>query len=231
VEVCPDVSLVCFRFKKPGHRKSECSVSLRCTFCSKAGHTESRCFQKNGNGRAADTRAESAFVEYEFGFSCESGQGILSSNQYVLDSGCTSHMINDRGLFVDFVPATGKQCRNANASVSEVVGTGSVRVYLVDSEGCSRSVLLKDCLYLPCHVRNLLSISALETNGVTVSFGKPYRLRCNDGTQFPFTRHGNLYVVEGHVSAEANVSVVQDAATVLWHRRMGHNHYGDVQKL
>ena len=38
----------CFRGGKPGHRKNQCQVVLKCSFCSKSVHDESHCFQKHG---------------------------------------------------------------------------------------------------------------------------------------------------------------------------------------
>ena len=67
--------------------------------------------------------------------------------------------------------------------------------------------------------RNLLSISALEKRGVSVCFSKPY-LVSTSTTSFPFSKVGNLYIIESIPVSESHVAI-DDKLNM--HRRMGHN--------
>jgi hypothetical protein len=97
-------------------------------------------------------------------YTSEFGSESIDS-QFIIDSGCTSHMIKDRSLFDDYIPVNGRSCTNANQSVSEVVGTGSVRLRVTGSTGSERTILFTKCLNLPSYARNLISVSALENKG------------------------------------------------------------------
>ena len=151
--------------------------------------------------------------------------------QFVIDSGCTSHMVMDKTLFVEFNPVVGHGCSNANQTVSVVEGTGTIRIAVRDSAGCAKVVLLSNCLYLPTYARNLLSVSALENKGVSVQFSEPYCILCPDGVKFPFYRQGDLYVLEGLPCGESLSSVKSKGNSELWHGRMGHNNYQDLCAL
>ena len=127
--------------------KHDCRVVLKCNFCGKAGHEESRCYQKNvsgvhgGSAQGQHSGNLSTWVVYDYSFVSTQGQEPETS-QFVIDSGCTSHMIMDRSLFIDLTPVTGHGCNNANQSVSKVVAVGSVRMAVKDGVGQVRVVVL-----------------------------------------------------------------------------------------
>jgi histone deacetylase 1/2 len=115
---------------------------------------------------------------------------------------------------------------NANGSVSNVEGTGTVALYLTDSRGHKRKVTFSNCLYLPDRPVNLISISKLERAGASVKFGARNFIQ-DRGTQFPFQREGDLYVLR---ASPAEVNFYCESAS-NWHERMGHNNLSDLTRL
>ena len=202
----------CHKCKKPGHKAMDCRVKV-CNFCGICGHTEESCFKKNGRP------TENSNFTVEFQFCCDEDNQSTRDSQFVVDSGCTAHMIRDRSLFSSLELVCDRQCLSANSSSAKVEGTGSVNVFFADSEGKSRSIALKNCLYIPSHSRNLISVSALETRGVKTVFSKPYHFLTSNNTMFPFNRSGNLYLIDS-VRDESYSAVNQSNQ----HLRMGHNH-------
>ena len=62
--------------------------------------------------------------------------------------------------------------------------------------GLSHVLNLSDCLYVPDHSRNLLSVSALGQKGAKVVFDDTCELRCSDKVSFPFVQRNGLYVTK-----------------------------------
>ena len=52
--------------------------------------------------------------------------------------------------------------------------------------------------------RNLLSVSTLVARGAKVCFHEPLNVLCPDGTNFPFLRHGGLFLFDGFQVSEAH---------------------------
>ena len=69
------------------------------------------------------------------------------------------------------------------------------KISLEDKHVVSHVWSLSNCLYVPEHSRNLLSVSALTQNGAKVVFDDLCELRCSDKVSFPFERKTGLYVI------------------------------------
>ena len=212
----------CFKCNKSGHKASSCRVAVKCSYCGKPGRSESRCFKKERESKA---KVSSNFAE-EFCF-VVSFEGF-SNSEFVLDSGSTSHMIKDRSLFTSFQVCKDK-CLSANSSSSPIEGKGTVEFFLKNSSGSLCKIKLSDCLFVPGHSRNLLSVGSFLDKGVRCSFEK-CELTCPNGVKFPFSRQKGLFVIDQYIaksfSCEQNSSKLK-----LWHERLGHFNSQRVVKL
>ena len=140
-------------------------------------------------------------------------------------------MFCDKDLFVESHDVSSKICLNASNSVSPVRGQGVAKIFLLDKRGVSHVLNLSDCLYVPDHSRNLLSVSALGQKGVKVVFDDTCELRCSDKLSFPFVHWNGLYVTKTFSVCSSNFSSTCKVDLDLWHCRLGHNNTNDVQKL
>lgn len=224
----------CFSCGKLGHKSNSCR-SKKCDFCGKPGHTSEKCWKRTGNNGNKET---SNFAK-EFSFmTSEKCFNIVASQEFVLDSGCTSHMFKDRSLFVDFVKSVStSSCVNANNSHSAIEGKGTVKIRLKDSTGAIQVVCLKDCLFVPSHSRNLLSVSSFTSRGAKIFFHGSCNIVCKDGTKFPFWLQNGLFLIEGFAIQEA-LSVTPSGGSRqcspmsdsnLWHKRLGHKGFSDFE--
>ena len=149
----------------------------------------------------------------------------------VLDSGCTSYIFCDKGFFVELHDVSSKFCVNANNSVSPVKDQGVAKISLLDKRDVSHVLNLDDCLYVPNHWRNLLSVSALGQKGAKVVFDDTCELRCSDKLSFLFVQRNGLYVTKAFSVCSSNFSSTCKVDLDLWHCRLGHSNKRDVQKL
>ena len=105
-----------------------------------------------------------------------------------------------------------------------IKGSGEAS-YKIDSE---KSLKMKDVLYVPGLKKNLLSISALDSKGMRVSFVDVQVLMCPIGKTIEDAivigeEDGDLYKLKGR-SEQALVHESIEPRE-LWHRRVAHVHY------
>ena len=189
---------------KSGHKQATCRVS-QCNFCRRFGHEENKCFKKNPllNPKSSAETGESNLAE-DLVFFCDGSETALTSQKcevkehtLVIDSGASSHMFFGRSLFFDFSEETKRKVKNANGTFSQIQGVGKVSLLLLDKEGIERCVTFSDCLFLPDHSHNLISLSKLRQNGAQVNFGQSLSICVNGRATIPFEEHANLYILKG----------------------------------
>ena len=100
-------------------------------------------------------------------------------------------------IFFELHDISSKICVNANNSVSPVKRQGVAKIFLLDKRGVSHVLNLSDCLYVPDHSRNFLSVGALGQKGAKVVFDDTCELLCSDKVPFPFVQKNGSYVTRG----------------------------------
>ena len=82
-----------------------------------------------------------------------------NTTDLLLDTGATSHIINDQSKFVDFhkdFDPRGHVTELADGSKANVVlGKGNANVLLYDVNGHPQDVILNDALFVPSHDQNI----------------------------------------------------------------------------
>ena len=93
---------------------------------------------------------------------------MVSRFNALLDSGCTHHIVRDRGLFRSYTPKA-ISVGTANCGSLEALGTGDVEFRYPYRD---RHVIftLRGCLYAPSAPINLLSVGALVERGMSCLF-------------------------------------------------------------
>jgi len=140
---------------------------------------------------------------------------------WVLDSGCTQHMIGDSKIFssLDDNVVGYSDIIFGDNSRGKVKGVGTISI---SSDQSLSKVLLVDSLKF-----NLLSVTQLCDFGYKCSFTKnDVVVTSLEGNDHIFTgfRHEDVYLVD-FATRELNLSTClfsQSSLGWLWHRRVGH---------
>ena len=154
-----------------------------------------------------------------------------SSEFFIVDSGCTDHMLNDKKYFIEYNVATGTT-KNANGSSSEIAGKGRAAVTVVNNRGEPRSLVLEDALHVPDYGYNLLSVTSATDKGHDVLLSSQQgSFRLTSGDLIPLVKDKNLYLLECRKEPENPVcnASVKGLDGSLWHRRLGHLNMQDVR--
>lgn len=142
-----------------------------------------------------------------------------SSDNWILDSGATSHIYYDINLFNSIAPTA---TRIAWGGVS-TLPTNSIGAITVSLPNSAKAVL-ESVLYIPELQLNLVSLSRLLKKGAKISFSKgraDVLLKSGAKLKAPADSQGLFYIP---FSADLQLALVAKAPnrTQLWHQRFGH---------
>ena len=197
----------CFGCQKfAGHVKKDCPVL-------KAGHSSSG----DNVGAVAPEEDAQAADHYMLGVPTDSAK----FGNWILDSGASRHMTNNREHMVDFIELRERQTvRVGDGKVLEATGIGRVRGKT--SRGCE--VTLNDVLFVPDLAFNLMSVSSLVSKGCKVTFnGNCARVVVNGRCIGEAVRESDkLYHFDLETIETCYAGVSKGDHAKLWHRRMAH---------
>ncbi|CAH2091010.1 unnamed protein product [Euphydryas editha] len=214
------------------------SSFIVCHYCKKPGHVKSKCFKlKRDNRNKSNKKSVQVSAQSETFLVCALAECVNSAN-WIIDSGCTSHMCNNKNLFTSMDTSFTSNVTVADNNILQCKGKGYVTVYV---NKCSR--IIENVLYVPNLSANLLSVSKLTDKGYSVIFNNDkchiknknrvlasashidglYKLDCSvpnsSCLQSSFLSSCTLpRNVQEQESALAAGSVPVD----VWHKRLGH---------
>src|SRR5690606_35988297 len=127
-----------------------------CFNCGKKGHFKSECRQngmmyakKPYQGSANSSELEEDEEEITF-LTVESMPRKMGVNEWIVDSGATSHVCWNRDLFMDLKPWNGvRMMEVANGEKLKVEGKGTVQLIARDVNGKRVFINLPDVLFIP----------------------------------------------------------------------------------
>lgn len=180
-----------------------------------------------------DNFDECAGSSYNFRISVDENFDVaadMNSCSLLVDSGATSHIINDRAKFVrldpnfnprkHFIELADGSRKNNLASAK-----GDALVEIADSRGRKQKVILNGALCIPSYSQEILSVQAVAENGGKIKFlPKCALLETPDGNTFDIKKTGKLYYLNSAKSTEART-------LEEWHRTLGHCNVRDVINL
>lgn len=146
-----------------------------------------------------------------------------SSGEFVVDSGCNSHLVKDKSLLCDIrkaeEPIIFKVAKQGGKMAGEIVG--SVKGELIE---------LSNVTFLPELTRNLMSVHAITENGGEVHFSKK-EVTITKEKQIIMRGYKNsngLYIID--VEKEKEVLAAYEEK-LLWHRKLGHMNFNNMKKI
>lgn len=158
-------------------------------------------------------------------------QPALTNSNWVLDSGCTSHMTYARENFTTLKADSSKLNFASKDQSTEIKGRGTVKIVTKEYG----TVNLLETLYVPTLTTNLLSVAKITQNGGTVTFtGNKATVTKNNKTMLTAEKKNNLYYVKTQVkpcctvTPETNMVTTQENSIGDWHRKLGHMNDKDL---
>jgi len=152
----------CGRRNHP-HYKCWRKPDMRCRKCHKLGHAEIICKEKETQQQGEAQAAVQQEVDQLFVASCFTS--CVTSDSWLIDSGCTNHMTSDEKLFKELDRSVTSKVRIGNGQYILVKGKGTVAI-----ESYTGTKLITEVLYVPKIDQNLLSVGQLLEKGFKLLF-------------------------------------------------------------
>ena len=109
-----------------------------------------------------------------------------SKNTWIIDSGATAHMCNNKGYMYDITPDKSTVSFGSNTSSSEAEFTGEIDVEVTNKSGESIKVRIKNIVYVKDLRSNLISLPLLKINGFKMVDKGDYFSVIKDGKSIDF---------------------------------------------
>lgn len=219
--------------KYPDNNKSASSdrektrPKYKCNYCKKLGHRAADCYSKKRKEKEKANVVEEAYLVAEIkGKSSEQVNFVGIKDKWCLDSGCTSHLCKDKGMFTSFTQVS-SDLNLADGTGTQVRGKGEVKIN-VSIDGTDKIIKLENALFVPNLKTNLISVSKIVDTDHEVTFRRNQALvKDQQGTvKLKAVRDGDLFYLkptDNHALATTECSEID-----TWHRRLGHLNERDL---
>lgn len=225
---------------------------LTCHYCNKPGHTKRDCrklaakWQSNektgtpkyqpkysANKAAATNEQESSSTSDDEAMVVSHALSATSRGNWIIDSGATCHMCNDKTLFRELRSLRRPQdVTLGDGHVLKATGEGTIPLEMLLPDGNTKRCSLKNVLFVPKLSYSLLSVTKVSEAGKTTRFNKSGCEILNGDKVIAFaTRVGNLFYLEFCRNPEQVNSAQKERKERLWHRRYGHLGEHSLRKL
>lgn len=211
------------KFKNTQHQSK--SKGPRCFNCNKYGHLGKNCwFLKNKSHSKENNKS---FV------AAFSAMQLNDCINWYVDSGASMHMTMHKELLVNETIPPISTIKIADNKTLHVESCGNVILHIPNNDGSSSEILVKNVLYVPKLSTNLLSVSKIIKSGCKVEFDKTGCSVYNSMNKKVATADlvNDTYRLNINYSKIFAMSAKLESNLHLWHQRLGHLNYNDVQKL
>ncbi|KAK8935961.1 hypothetical protein KSP39_PZI012924 [Platanthera zijinensis] len=212
--------------KKQNHLTKDCF--FRCKTCKIQNHSEKNCWFK--------TKEEAKFTEAneseQYLFACKPLEEKDASHSWYIDSGCSSHMANNRDFFTSLDETYKSEAILGDGKKVRIEGKGTASV--ITPEGVQK--LIAEVQFVPTLSQNLLSVGQLLRRGFKVLFEENacsiYHPTSNALICTAQLNSSNIFTLELKPQKKMTLTCSQDDKSLqLWHNRLGHTNLTTIHQM
>lgn len=188
--------------------------------------------RKDKSEKANEATDDYAFEAYDE--DCISDSRKVS---WILDSGCSSHMIKEKYVLNVFNHISGDVFLAGKGNITKSEGISSINSKFEIDNKYGNNVYLKDTLFVPELRSNLLSIRKLDEMGYKVVFGNDLALIYDDSKTIvgKGIKNGSKYIIESEIVLDTCFESIENKKNVsnamLWHKRLAHLNSKYIDRL
>lgn len=208
-----------------------------CHFCKRAGHLRRDCrkFKAQKAESGAEKETPKAKAAQGDGRSVAfTGSESVRSSSWVIDSGASAHMTNNREFFESLSDFSGGWITLADGQKTKILGEGYGMLRGVDGSGNTVKIDMQNVKFVPGLSTSLISVAKLGEKNLAVNFdGEGCRIADAGGDVVATGyRYGGLYYLRTvEVSNKAAAGEHHENCQHQWHRRFGHRDWAAAERL
>ena len=149
----------------------------------------------------------------------------------VFDSGCTSHLCNNKASFTD-PQEVHSGLKLASNAVTKVKAKGDVKIMTSDGSR-SNSIKLENTLYFPELRINLMSVAKIVDKKCEVLFtqDRAFIQDLEGNIKMVADREGDFFYLRSGSEIACAVSSSKLSKAIVWHERVGHLNSKDMATM
>ena len=161
----------CQHCNKKGHPPFKCwrRPYAKCSKCQQMGHEAIICRNKRQQNEEEAKAVDQEEEDHLFVATCFTNMDLASC--WLIDSGCSNHMMHNKNLFKEWCGITSSKVRVGDGKHIVVKGKGAIAIPTYHG-----TKLITNVLYVLDIDQNLLSVGQLVEKGYKVLFKNDYYL-------------------------------------------------------
>lgn len=197
----------------------------RCFECHKFGHISKNCRNKKKEQKSKEKENSGCVAVFS--------ASVKNDNGWYIDSGASMHLTMHRDWLYDEIPPPVSTIKVADDKKLTVKACGKVNLHVMNKSSKSEMISVHNVLYVPELATNLLSVSQIIHNGCQVKFNKEgCKIYNKTGQQVAHAKlMNNMYRLNTQSVSAYILSVPRESDPYLWHQRMAHLNFEDLNKL
>jgi hypothetical protein len=147
----------------------------------------------------------------------------------LIDSGASAHMTSCKDAMECYksIPISGISI--GDKTKLQIIGTGNVKMAIM-VDGKMVKCTIENVVHVPSLGYNLLSVGAMESKGMTASFGGGIcSIFAASKIIAQRTRIGNIYMLD--VAADTGISCTATISMETWHARLGYSNFRGIANM
>lgn len=213
-----------------------------CYWCDGSGHIKRNCalykqYLEERNAEQAPHQQGGNRVDGNKRKDNKDSARVARMNQwysdFCIDSGASSHLCNQLGLFNNYTEVDSREVFLADGNSVVILGKGSVDLKIYPKNSSPMNVTIHDVLYVPDLEENLISVRRLNEKGLDVLFsgGNCFLVKGKQRSLIAEFSHGMFRILTQPPDKVSSVSDERARCIHQWHKILAHRNLPDIQLM
>lgn len=154
-------TIICHNCKKPGHLQSDCKSEKINAVTERVNAVTVKALEDQV--KALSMQLEE-IKEKNLSTYSSSSINLSVHDPFILDSGASSHITNQKDLFQNFEERNSIPFTLPDNSTLWSTGTGQISVPITMDNGCTQQLLLDNAHFIPEINKNIISVSIYQSH-------------------------------------------------------------------